>query len=411
MARSSPNELITAIDIGTTKICVFIARKLSNDQLEIIGVGKASSYGLAKGVVVDIGKTVYAIKSALKEAEMMATVSIDSACVGIAGSHIKSSNSHGVIPIKKGVIQQSDIDAVLAAAQAIPLFEGDQLIHCFPQYFIIDGKKRVENPIGMHGIRLEVSAHLIFGSVCSVQDIISCCQQAGVTVDDVVLEPIASARAVLSPDEQLLGVAMLDIGGGTSDLALYQQNSIRHTKVIPIAGNHITNDLAIGLRTTISDAERIKKEHAIAFSDLIKKESFIEVELVEGCDRQIIFLTDIARIIQPRVEEILELVKQEIDNKKLNGYMTTGLVLTGGGSLLHGMRELAERIFMVPVRIGKPHIAFDLPESLKTPIYATGYGLLLYAAAKQQKGGSFLSQHGMAQRIAERMKAWILDIF
>lgn len=410
MARGSAHNNIAAIDIGTTKICVLIARVLDSYQLELIGVGKAASLGMARGVVVDIGKTVHAIKSAVKEAELMAEVSIDAACVGIAGNHIKSINSHGVIPIKKGIIRPSDVQEALAAAQAVPLPDGDQLLHALPQYFIIDGKKRVENPVGMHGVRLEVAAHLIIGSVSSVQDIVMSCQRAGISVQDIVLEPIASAHAVLSPDEKSLGVAMLDIGGGTSDLAIYYNNSIRHTKVLPVAGNHITNDLAVGLRTTISDAERIKKEYAIASIDLIKKDAFIDIELVQGSDRQVVFTSDINRIVQPRVEEMLELMKQEVQRHHLEQYMNAGLVLTGGGALLKGMRELAERIFMVPVRIGKPLIQFDLPESLQHPMYATGYGLLLYRMKKCESQIEY-EAFGVTQRIIERMKNWMSDLF
>lgn len=410
MALLSTHNCIAAIDIGTTKICVLIARVLDSHHLELIGVGKSPSMGMAKGVVVDIGKTVYAIKTAVKEAELMAGVSIDSAAVGIAGNHIRSLNSQGVIPIKKGVIRLIDVQEALAAAQAVPLQEGDQLLHALAQYFVIDGKKRVENPIGMHGVRLEVVAHLIIGAVSSVQDIVVSCQQAGVAVQDIVLEPVASAHAVLSADEKALGVAMLDIGGGTSDLAIYCGNSIRHTRVLPVAGNHITHDLAVGLRTTISDAERIKKEHAIAFSPLIKKDSFVEIELVQGYDKQVIFATDINRIVQPRAEEILELIKQEIDRHGLEQYMSTGLVLTGGGSLLKGIRELAEHIFGIPVRIGKPLIEFDLPESLQQPLYATGYGLLLYRMKKKNEEKDAHAS-GITTRVLDRMKAWMSDLF
>ncbi len=410
MALLSTHNCIAAIDIGTTKVCVLIARVLDSQHLELIGVGKSPSMGMAKGIVVDIGKTVHAIKTAVKEAELMAGVSIESAAVGIAGNHIRSLNSQGVIPLKKGIIRPIDVQEALAAAQAVPLQEGDQLLHALAQYFVIDGKKRVENPIGMHGVRLEVVAHLIIGSVSSVQDIVVSCQQAGIAVQDIVLEPVASAHAVLSADEKALGVAMLDIGGGTSDLAIYCGNSIRHTRVLPVAGNHITHDLAVGLRTTISDAERIKKEHAIAFSPLIKKDSFVEIELVQGYDKQVIFATDINRIVQPRAEEILELIKQEIERQGLEQYMSTGLVLTGGGSLLKGIRELAEHIFGIPVRIGKPLIEFDLPESLQQPLYATGYGLLLYRMKKKnEEKGAHAS--GITTRVLDRMKAWMSDLF
>ena len=244
---------------------------MGGGQVEIIGVGKSPSDGLRKGVVVDIAKSVHSITRAVKESEMMAGVPVESAYVGIAGGHIQSVNSHGVVGIKRGQIRQSDIMNVLDAAKAIPIPEGQQILHVLSQYFIIDGRDKVHNPVGMHGVRLEVYAHIITGSVASVQNLISCCEQTDVRVKDIILEQLASADAVLSSDERELGVAVLDIGGGTSDLAIYQNGSIRHTMVLPVAGNHFTNDLAIGLRITLDESERIKKEYGIACMDVLEK--------------------------------------------------------------------------------------------------------------------------------------------
>lgn len=412
MARISDKNIITAIDIGTTKICVLIAQSIDHNQFKILGIGKAPSNGLAKGVVVDVGKTVLAIQKAVKEAELMSTICVDEAFVGIAGSHIRSINSQGMIPLKRGVIRSSDIDQVLASAQAIPIPEGEQLLHALPQYFIIDGIKQIANPLGMHGVRLEAVVHLILGSVYSVHDIITCCQQAGITVHNIVLEPLASAAAVLSDDERSLGVGLLDIGGGTSDLAIYQNGTIRHTAVIPIAGNHITHDLAIGLRTTLCDAERIKKEYACAYSKLLDHNTYTHIDLVQGNDQQIVYTNEITNIIQPRMQELFELIKYEITQKKMHSYMTSGLVLTGGGSLLYGIRELAEDIFNVPVRIGKPQICNDSANSLVNPIYATGYGLILHALQKNNEPSLFKHTDGsLLIRIGQQMKSWLSNMF
>ncbi len=266
MAKVYANRLLTSIDVGTTKICVLIAQHLDGDQVEILGIGKAPSDGLRKGVVVDIAKTIRSIRLAVQEAELMAGVKIEFAAVGISGAHITTCNSHGVVPIKRGDITQQDIDSALAAAQAISILNGQQILHVLPQYFVIDGTERVHDPLGMHGVRLEVQAHIILGATASVQNLVKCCEAAGVKVDDIILEQLASGQAVLSSDERQLGVGVLDIGGGTSDLAIYQDGSIRHTKVIPIAGNHFTHDLAIGLRTTIEDAERVKVQYGLALA-------------------------------------------------------------------------------------------------------------------------------------------------
>jgi cell division protein FtsA len=410
MAHGYNDRIITAIDVGTTKICVLIAHPLDNEQVDIIGVGRAPSDGLRKGVVVDVAKTIHAIRAAIKEAELMAGLKIQSAVVGISGSHIHSYNSHGVVPIKRSEIASQDVDNVLLAAQAIPIAQGEQILHVLPKYFIIDSRDRVQEPIGMHGIRLEVQAHIIVGALASVQNLVKCCEAAGIQVSDIILEQLASAEAVLSHDERELGVGVLDIGGGTSDFAVYQQGSIRHTMVLPVAGNHFTNDLAIGLRTTIVDAERIKKQHGAACLDVLLHDDLIEIAPLEGSHKNIVQLSDLVTIIEPRAQELLTLVYEEITTQHIQSFMTTGMVLTGGGSLLRGMPELAKQIFAVPVRLGNPRIEFDLPESLKSPIYATGYGMLLYTLKKQRKG-MHGTQGPLVTRVFERMKSWVLDLF
>lgn len=427
MGRVFNDRVMVSIDVGTTKMCVLIAHQLSDEHFEIIGIGKAPSEGLQKGVVVDVGKAVRSIRQAIKEAELMAGIVVESAYVGISGGHIFSINSHGVVPIKRGQIDKGDIERALAAARAIPIEKDHQILHVLPQYFIIDSRDKVSSPLGMHGIRLEVQAHIIMGAVSSVQNLVHCCQMAGIKVADVILEQIASADAVLSNDERELGVALLDIGGGTSDLVLYQNGSIRHTLVIPVAGNHFTHDVAIGLHTTLSDAERIKKEFGfidrgsgfadfgIKSGDLIERDvaerDFIKIEMVQGTETQLIKIDDLSAILRPRAEELLSIVHNEIVKKQLFSFMPSGLVLTGGGSLLQGMQKCAHSIFNVPVRIGCTKIGTTLPNSLHSPIYATGYGLLIYAL-KHKKGGLLGVATGpVYKRVLDRMKSWVSDFF
>ncbi len=411
MAKGFNDRVIATIDVGTTKICVLVAKQLDGQEVEIIGCGKAPSNGLSKGVVVDVAKTIFSIKSALKEAELMAGMPIESVTVGISGSHIRSMNSQGVVPIKRGDIRESDVAAVLAAARAVPIPAGQQILHVLPQYYVIDGRDKVIDPIGMHGIRLEVQAHIIMGAIASVQNLVKCCESAGVTVQDIVLEQLASALCVLSEDEQKLGVALLDVGGGTSDLVIYQQGSIRHTKVLPVAGNHFTNDIAIGLCTTLKDAERVKKEQGIAVSTQLEEDSFIEVEMVHGEQKQVVHISDLIRILEPRAQELLSIVQDEIIKRRLKSFITTGMVLTGGGSLLKGIQPLAEKILDMPVRIGHPKVPFSIPDSLQSPIYATGYGLLLHTIKKQKENEMSELSGPLIKKVFNRMKAWMVDFF
>lgn len=410
MAKVYSDRVIVSIDVGTTKICVLVAQHLHDNQLEILGVGKSPSDGLKKGVVVDVARTIHSIKAAIKEAELMAGFPIEAACIGISGGHIKSMTSQGMVPIKRGEVRVSDIEAVLASARAIPIPEGMQILHVIPQFFVIDSNTKLQDPLGMHGIRLEVKAHIILGAIASVQNLVKCCEMAGVKVNDIILEQLASADAVLSADERELGVAVLDIGGGTSDLAIYQQGSIRHTMVLPIAGNHFTNDVAIGLRTTLSDAERVKKEYGSAVYDLLDTDLF-EVSSVHGGATTIAQQSDLVNILNPRAQEVLCMVHDEIIKHHLQSYIPTGLVLTGGGSLLRGMKELAQQIFDVPVRIGSPRLLHDMPESLDHPMYATGYGLLVHTVRKSERSSMDTMSGPLMNRVLTRMKSWVSDFF
>lgn len=409
MSKVFSGRTFTAIDVGTTKICVLVASQVDKDHIEVLGVGKAPSDGLKKGVVVDVARTIGSIKQAVKEAELMSGETIESAYIGISGGHIKSINSHGAVPIKTGQVRTSDLENVIAAAKAVQVAEGQQVLHVLPQYFIIDGGDKLHDPTDMHGIRLEVQAHIITGSVASVQNLVNCCESAGVKVKDIILEQLASAEAVLSDDERQLGVGVLDIGGGTSDLALYQHGSIRHTMVLPIAGNHFTNDLAVGLRTTIRDAERVKRAHGMATEMMLDNDTEIEVEMVQGGLTRTVRLSELIRVLEPRASELLALVHDEIITQNLQSLITSGLVLTGGGSLLVGMKELAETIFDCPVRIGPPRLQFGLSESLDSPVYATGYGLLLCALKGNESLGDVSGP--VVKKVFMRMKSWIADFF
>lgn len=405
------HSLLTAIDVGTTKISVLIAQKLTDDTVEILGIGKSASDGLDKGVVVDIARTVQSIKQAIKEAELMAGCSISQAYIGISGSHIHSFNTHGAVPIKRMQVTQADIAAVLTVAQAVPIEEGQKVLHALPQYFMVDGKDRVANPLGLHGVRLEAVVHVITGAVASMQNLIKCCELAGVVVKDIVLEQLASADGVLSYDERALGVGMLDIGGGTSDFAVYQQSSIRYTKVFPIAGNYFTKDLAVGLRATLQDAERFKREHGFVGMITQQDDQEFEIQSVHGNGMHNASKLQAGYILQARALELFSLLQEEIKRSSLPSMMTAGLVLTGGGSLLKGIDELAVKILKMPVRIGKPRVDCAFAQALSSPVHATGYGLLKYALKKDKDASMDQMEGPMVQKILIKMRSWVDKFF
>ncbi|MCX5924372.1 MAG: cell division protein FtsA [Candidatus Dependentiae bacterium] len=405
------HSLITSIDVGTTKISVLIAQKTSDDTVEILGIGKSPSDGLDKGVVVDVARTVQSIKRAVKEAELMAGCSISEAYVGISGSHIHSFNTHGAVPIKRSQVLPSDIQAVLTVAQAVPIEEGQKVLHALPQYFMVDGKDRVVNPLGLHGVRLEAVVHVITGAVFSIQNLMKCCELAGVTVKDIVLEQLASAEGVLSPDERALGVGVLDIGGGTSDFAIYQQSSIRYTKVFPLAGNYFTKDLAVGLRATLHDAERFKREHGFVGYMQQEHDEELEIESVQGNSVHKVSKQQAGYILHARALELFMLLQDDIKRSSLASMMTAGLVITGGGSLLVGIDDLAKKMLGMPVRIGRPRVDCGFSEILNNPTHATGYGLLKYALRKDKQVGMNQMEGPMAQRVFTKMRSWVDKFF
>ncbi len=404
--KNLSNNITVAIDVGTTKICVLVSQVSPTGNIEIIAIGKSPSQGLAKGVIVNVAQAVESIKAAVKEAELMIGKQIESAYVGISGSHIQAINSHGIVPVKNKQISVYDIAAAINSAKAVPIAEGHKLLHVIPQYYIIDGQHKVHDPLGMHGVRLEVQVHMITGAIPSIQNLIRCCEMAGVKVEDIILEQIASAQSVLSEDERELGIAILDIGGGTSDFAIYQQDSVMHTKVFPIAGNLFTHDIATCLRTTIKSAEQAKKL-------LVNRslEDTITLEMIQGNQAKDFKVSDIKDIVDARASELLMLVRQEIDKNKLRSFMGSGLVLTGGGSMLDGLQELAHDIIQVPVRLGKPKITSPFNETLDSPIFATSYGLLLYVIKKDSLPPVDYLTEPLITRVFWRMKSWVFDFF
>ncbi len=407
--KGTPDTIIVGVDIGTTKICVLVAQHISPGNIEIIGIGKAPSRGLARGVVVDIAPAVQSIKAAVKEAELMSGITIESVYIGISGSHISAFNSQGVVAIKHKEIRQNDIAHVIAAAKAVPLTEGQQILHILPQFFVIDGHHKVRDPLGMYGVRLEAQVHIITGALAAAQNLVRCCEMAGLKVRDIILEPLASADAVLSPDEKELGAFMLDIGGGTSDFAYYAQGTIRHTKVIPIAGDLFTQDIALVLRTTLKDAERIKKEYGSAHEQMVSPHEKIEVEMVYGGEKKSILRSDLAAILEPRAQELFTIIKKEIQMHHLEA--PAGLVLTGGGALLEGIHYTAREILGIPVRVGKPNVMFGFKESLDSPLYATSYGMLVYAMNKYKIQALENLEGPLVSRVFTRMKTWVFDFF
>ncbi|HEC31119.1 MAG TPA: cell division protein FtsA, partial [Deltaproteobacteria bacterium] len=381
-------ELIVGLDIGTTKICAVVG-EVGADGVNIVGVGTYPSIGLRKGVVVDIESTVNSIRKAVEEAELMAGCEISEVYVGIAGGHISSFNSHGVIAIKNQEVTEQEIERVLDAAQAFAIPFDREIIHIVPQEYIIDDQDGIQNPLGMSGVRLEVKVHIVMGAVSSAQNIVKCCNRAGLNVANIVLESIASSEAVLGREELQLGVALIDFGGGTTDLAIFSDNSIRHTAVLAIGGNNLTHDIALGLRTPMEQAERIKRRYGCALASMIDRNETIEVPSVAGRKPRVLSREILGEILEPRVEEIFALINREILKSGYAELLASGLVVTGGSSLLPGIPELAEQVMDMPVRLGIPTSIGGLVDVVSNPMYATGVGLVLYGYKHRDKRKQF----------------------
>ncbi|MBI5752717.1 MAG: cell division protein FtsA [Hydrogenophilales bacterium] len=407
MAKNKEQKnLIIGLDIGTSKIVALVAEVLPEGRLEVIGIGETPSRGLKKGVVVNIESTVNAIQRALEEAELMADCKIRDVLTGIAGSHIKSINSHGMVAIKDKEVTQADVDRVIETARAVNIPTDQQILHILTQEFIIDGQEDVREPLGMSGVRLEVKVHIVTGAVSAAQNIIKCVKRCGLDVRDLILQPLASSMAVLTEDEKDLGVCLVDIGGGTADIAVFTNGAIRHTAVIPIAGDQITNDIAMALRTPTKEAEDIKRAQGCALRQLAHPSEMIEVPSVgERAARQLSRQT-LAEVIEPRIEEMYSLVQAELRRSGFEELISSGIVLTGGSSLMQGMVELGEEVFHMPVRLGMPQYVGGLSEVVRNPRYATGVGLLLAGLEQYQRHQLVRMQSSSIQQVFEKMKSW-----
>lgn len=406
MAKHS--SMVVGLDIGTTKICSIVG-EVSDDGVDIVGIGTYPSKGLKKGVVINIETTVNSIKKAIEEAELMAGCEIASVYAGIAGSHIRGFNSHGIVAIKDNEVREPDIARVIDAACAVAIPPDREVIHILPQEYIIDDQDGIREPLGMSGVRLEAKVHIVTGAVASAQNIIRCAQRCGLNVSDIVLEQLASSEAVLSEDEKELGVAIVDIGGGTTDIAIFSDGSIVHTGVLAIGGNHLTHDVAVGLRTPADEAEKLKQRYGCAMVSMVDRDQTIEVPSIGNRPSRVLGRQILCEIIEPRVEEIFELVKREIEKTGFEDLLASGVVITGGSTLLPGIVELAEEVIGLPVRRGTPRGVGGLVDVVKSPMFATGVGLVIYGS--QHLDRRFVrmrhDDEGVYNRVMNRMKEWL----
>jgi cell division protein FtsA len=408
-------DLVVGLDVGTTKICAVIASLRPGGGLDVVGVGSAPSRGLRRGVVVNIESTVEAIKQGVSDAELQAGVEVSAVYAGIAGGHIRGANRRGVVAVsgKEREVAPADVDRVVDAARAINLPPDREIIHVLPQTFVIDDQDGVREPVGMSGVRLEAEVHIVTGALTSVQNVIRSVNRAGLEVDDIVLEPLASAEAVLYPDEKELGVVLIDIGGGTSDVALFREGAVWFTASLPLGGDHITNDIAIGLRTPVAEAEELKKRFGCASTALVPAEETIDVPSVGGRKPRQLSRQILSEIVQPRVEEIFTLIARELAKAGFQDSATAGVVVTGGTSIMEGVVEVAEAVFEQPVRRGVPHDVGGLGDVVRSPIYATAVGLALYGARRQSAGYVSAASSGGSSlaRLGRRLAAWFSEIF
>ncbi len=407
-------NLVVGLDIGTTKVCAIVAEMNGGGLVDIIGVGHSPSRGLRKGVVVNIEATVDSIRRAVEDAELMAGVEIRSAFVGIAGGHIKGINSRGVIAVsgKNREVTQRDIDRVIDAAKAVALPVDREVIHVLPQEFMIDDQGGIKEPLGMCGIRLEAEVHIVTGAVASAQNIIKCANKAGLEVQDIVLQQLASSEATLTPEEKELGCILVDVGGGTTDVAVFVEGSIYHTAVLAVGGDMLTNDIAIGLRTPHPEAESLKRKYGCALASMTRPEEKIEVPSVGGRRPRVLTRQTLCEIIQPRLEELFMLVDREVRRAGYTGRVNGGVVVTGGSSIMEGVPELAEQIFDMPVRRGIPRGVGGLTDVISSPMYATGVGLGLYGAAhRDRRKFRQVTDRNIFDKVVARMKEWFGEIF
>lgn len=410
MAKKPNKDLMVGIDIGTSKVVTIVGEVTNENKINIVGIGSHPSQGLKRGVVVNIESTVQSIQRSVEEAELMAGCQIYSAFTGIAGSHIRSINSHGIVAIRDREVSQMDIDRVIDAAKAVAIPADQKILHILPQEFIIDSQDSIREPVGMSGVRLEAKVHIVTGAVSAAQNIVKCLKRCGLNASDIVLEQFASSQSILTDDEKELGVCMVDIGGGTTDIAIFTDGSIRHTAVIPIAGDQVTNDIAIALRTPARNAEEIKIKHACALQDLADTNQMIDIPTSGDRPGKHLSKRTLAEVVEARYEELFTLVAAEIRRSGLEDFIASGIVLTGGASKVEGAVELAERIFKMPVRLGTPQHVTGLAEVMNNPIYATGVGLLLYGMQQRDNQKEALAQSNL-KGLWSRMKSWFQGNF
>lgn len=411
MARKDDKRIIVGLDIGTSKVTAIVGEYQDDGEIEVVGFGMHPSKGLKKGVVVNIEATVNSIQRAVEEAELMAGCEINRVYAGIAGSHVRSTNSHGIVAIRDREVTQTDVDRVIDAARAVPIPADQRILHVLPQEFIIDGQEGIREPIGMSGVRLEARVHIVTGAASAAQNIVKCVQRCGLEVDDIVLEQLASSHAVLTEDERELGICIVDIGGGTTDIAVFGGGAIRHTSVIPIAGDQVTNDIAISMRTPTQYAEEIKIKYACALSQLANLDETIEVPSVGERPPRRLARQTLAEVVEPRYEELFGLIRDELRRSGFEDAIAAGIVLTGGSAKMEGAVELAEEVFHLPVRLGVPQHVRGLGEVVRNPIHSTGVGLLLYARSRTQRVPDDLPVGAGLKDVWGRMKNWFQGNF
>ena len=408
MGSAQDKKMIVGLDIGTSKVVAIVGEVGMDGEIEVVGIGSNPSKGMKKGVVVNIESTVQSIQRAIEEAELMAGCQIQSVFAGIAGSHIRSMGSHGIVAIRDREVFQPDIDRVIDAAQAVAIPADQKILHILPQEFVIDTQEGVKEPLGMSGVRLEAKVHLVTCAVNAAQNIEKCIKQCGLGVDDIILEQLASSYSVLTEDEKDLGVCMVDIGGGTSDIAIYTEGAIKHTAVIPIAGDQVTNDIAMALRTPTQNAEEIKIKYACALGSLAGENETIRVPSVGEREDRSLSRQALAEVVEPRYEELFTLIQAELRRSGFEDLIPAGIVLTGGASKMEGVVELAEEIFHMPVSIGKPKNVSGLADIVRNPIYATAVGLLQYGAAQGDRAGRPAVADAAGDSMWSKVKQWLL---
>ena len=411
MAKKAERKLIVGLDIGTSKVVAVVGELAAENTIEVIGLGSNPSRGLKRGVVVNIESTVQSIQRAVEEAELMAGCEINTVFAGIAGSHVRSLNSHGIVAIRDKEVSRSDVDRVIDAARAVAIPADQRILHVLPQEFLVDSQEGIREPIGMSGIRLEAKVHLVTGAVSAAQNIVKCVQRCGLDVEDVVLEQLASSYSVLTEDEKDLGICLVDTGGGTTDIAVFRGGAIQHTAVIPIAGDQVTNDIAVSLRTPTQYAEEIKIKYACALSQLANPDETIEVPSVGDRPPRRLARQTLAEVVEPRYEELFSLVRDELRRSGFEELIAAGIVLTGGSSKMEGAVELAEEIFHVPVRLGVPQYVEGLVDVVRNPIHATAVGLLLYGKEAAEVQADAAAAKAGIFGVFDRMKAWFQGNF